>query len=437
MIGKVMGQLRKAVFFYLDQLQGGVIKKAYQNLKDLDNLDSTSPQLLEHQRSALKKLLKHAVNTTEFYSHLKGKELVEFPVVNKDIIRSQKDSFISKNYSRGVLSPVYTSGSTGTPFCCYQDKVKRKHVIAELIFYSEKSGYRLGSTLLQVLGNNAHNKRTKLKQWIKNHKVVLVDSYDDKTIEEIINKINSNSEVAFLGYASTFDSLKSYFQRNGSSMVNKKKLKGIISNGQILFDDTREAMEKAFNCRCYSRYSNEENGILGIDGIENNIFTINETHYVVEILKVNSDEPVDEGEVGRIVLTDLYNHAMTMIRYDTGDVGSIKLLKQGSVTKRSITNFGGRKMDMIYDCNGSVVYPSVIAEHFTNLPEIKQFQIIQESKTQYRLKINTESNSLDQEKFKKILKQFLGEKTHIIIERVEEIPILSSGKRKMMINLTK
>ena len=437
MIGKLICELRRSTFFCLDQLKGGVVKKAYQNLKTLDDLSSNSPQLLDYQQSALKNLLEHATGTTEFYSHLKGSELTGFPVINKEIIRNHKDNFISKNYKKDLLFTAYTSGSTGTPFCCYQDKIKRKHVIAELIFYSEKVGYRLGNTLIQVMGNNTHNQRSRLKQWIRNHKVILISKYDDKTIEEILNEINSSSEAAFLGYASTFDSLKSYFQKNGSSLVNKRKIKGIISNGQILFDETRESMEEAFDCRCYSRYSNEENGILGIDGVENNVFLLNEAHYVIEILKMNRNEPVKEGEVGRIILTDLYNHAMPMIRYDTGDIGSITYLKQGNSTKRAINNFGGRKMDMIFDCDGNVVYPHVIAEHFEHFPEIKQFQIIQESKKQYRLRVNTEEKILNHEKLKDIFRQFLGEETHIIIERVEEIPILSSGKRKMMINLIK
>ena len=409
--------------------------KAYKNLNIIEHLNSDSPEVQEHQNSALNDLLKHATSTTKFYSLQNGKRFKDFPVINKEIIRSQKDNFISKDYKSDLLFKAYTSGSTGTPFCCYQDKVKRKHVIAELIFYSEKAGYRLGRPLIEVCGNIGHNHRSKLDQWIKNHRLVLIEKYDDDTIEEIISRINSTPEAAFLGYASTYDSLKDYFKRNGDSKVHRGKLKGIISNGQMLFDDTREAMEKAFNCRCYSRYSNEENGILGIDGIENNVFILNEAHYIVEILEMNEDKVVEDGKVGRIVLTDLYNHAMPMIRYDTGDVGSITYLNQEGVVKRAINNFGGRKMDMIFDCSGSTVYPHVIAEQFKHFSEIKQFQIIQESKKQYRIKINTLEITLSEVSLHNICKKFLGEEADITIEVVEEIPILSSGKRKMMINL--
>jgi len=78
--------------------------------------------------------------------------LADFPVVNKEIIRKQQNKFISKHYSKSELITIYTSGSTGMPFCSYQDRNKKKHVIAELIFYSEKTGYTLGNPLIQIRG---------------------------------------------------------------------------------------------------------------------------------------------------------------------------------------------------------------------------------------------------------------------------------------------
>lgn len=36
-------------------------------------------------------------------------------------------------------------------------------------------------------------------------------------------------------------------------------------------------------------------------------------------LKMDSDEPAEDGELGRIVITDLYNYAFPILRYDNGD----------------------------------------------------------------------------------------------------------------------
>jgi len=436
MLNKLMSNLRRNCFFFLDYLQGGIIKKSYETIKKIDSLDSNSKELKKHQNLALEKLLKHSVDTVEFYAHIKSNELSVFPVINKDTIRSQQDNFISKLYNKKELKIMHTSGSTGIPFCCYQNKEKRKKLITELIFYSEKAGYTLGNPLIQVRGNNPYTQRSKLRCWINNQKLILINNYCDQNIKRILHNIKSNSESTLLGYSTTYDSLKEYFDKNGVPIIDKGNVKGIISNGQMLFDDTRESMEETFNCKCYSRYSNEENGILGIDGIENNTFLLNEAHYILEILKIDSDEPAKLEELGRIVLTDLYNYAMPFIRYDTGDIGSFKFIEVDGVFKRAICNFSGRKLDLIRDSNGNIIYPHVIAQYFKDFSEIKQFQIIQESKYQYTLKINTNENFTDEIKLKTIFRKHLGKDTHITIKRVEEVPILSSGKRKMMINLT-
>ena len=430
-----MCELRRAGFFYLDQLRGGTVKKAYQRLKTFDSLDSHSPQVLQHQQSALRNLLKHAADTTKFYSSFKDMDLKDFPVINKDIIKTQQNSFLSKKYKKENLTVMFTSGSTGIPFSSYQDKIKKKHVNAELIYYSEKAGYQLGKNLTYIRGATQGNYRTKFKQWLHNETLILVSKLDDITLEKITEKINSGSESTILGYASTYSSLKNYFDRNGCASVNKAKVKGIISNGEMILDDTRETIEKAFNCRCYSRYSNQENGVIGQDDTENNIFLLNEAHYIVEILKMDTDEPAEKGEVGRIVLTDLYNYAMPMIRYDTGDIGSIKYLKQGDITKKTIDDFGGRKRDMIFDCKGNHLYSSVLSIGFDQFPEVRQFQFIQESPVQYRIKINTSNEFKGKDELVKWLKDFLGQEAEIAIEHVDEIPILESGKRKMVINL--
>lgn len=39
----------------------------------------------------------------------------------------------------------------------------------------------------------------------------------------------------------------------------------------------------------------------------------------VELLAPDSSDYVKPGEIGRVVITDLYNRSMPLIRYDTGD----------------------------------------------------------------------------------------------------------------------
>lgn len=149
-----------------------------------------------------------------------------------------------------------------------------------------------------------------------------------------------------LSYASTFDVICDYFRRNGHAIAEGTNITGIVSSSEMLFDTTRESIEKAFSCRVFSRYSNQENGIIGQDDSENNVFILNEANYFVEILDFDADVPVPNGTVGRIVLTDLYNKAMPLIRYDTGDIGCLTYVNRNGTRKKAISSFAGRKMSV-------------------------------------------------------------------------------------------
>ena len=98
----------------------------------------------------------------------------------------------------------------------------------------------------------------------------------------------------------------------------------VISGAEFLNETTRNNLKKVFGCNVVSRYSNQENGILAQELIDSNYFMINNASYHIEFLKIDSDQEAEIGELSRIVITDLFNFATPMIRYDTGDLAVVE-----------------------------------------------------------------------------------------------------------------
>lgn len=432
----IMAKTRKNAFWLLDSLKGSHVKNAYKQLKLVDELDSDSRTLKIHQQSQIIELLGHAISTTEFYRNIRSTELNAFPVINKNIIRDNQEDFLSNRFSKSDLITMETSGSTGTPFTCFQDLGKKRRVNAEVIYFSEKAGYSVGNNLIFLRAITKESQKSKIRQWIQNESLVDISNLDDSRILGVLEEISKVSRFGsvMLAYASTYDALKDLFLRHGFEMAKECKIKGIISSSEMFFDETRLAISEAFNCPCFSRYSNQENGVLGQDKEENNVFLLNEAHYFVEILKLDDDELAKEDEVGRIVITDLYNKAMPMIRYDTGDIGAVKYVNSGKSLKKAITNFGGRKVDVVYDASGNRLSPHIITNNFWSFQEIKQYQFIQEDTRKYTIKINVDSSFSKGKELKAVLGRLLGPEAEIEIEVVNGIPILESGKRKYIVN---
>lgn len=160
---------------------------------------------------------------------------------------------------------------------------------------------------------------------------------------------------------------------------------------------------------------------------------LNHASYHIELLHLENDSPVKLDEFGRIVVTDLFNYAMPIIRYDTGDIAKLGLGKDGAVAFEQIE---GRKMDLIYDSNGNIISSFVIYTKFYKYYTLlKQYQFIQQGEKEYEIKLNLKGESFEFENdLINDIKSDFGSDAIVIAYYVDEIPTLSSGKRKKVMN---
>lgn len=429
--------VRRAAFYLLDGLQGGPIRKALRELKRWDTMDAEDTALWEYHGQRLAELIDHAQKTTAFYGKTQAQSIEDMPVITKNTIKAQQDDFLSSKYRKEDLVTMYTSGSTGTPLVSYQDARKKKKVNAECIYYSQKVGYDVGQPLVYLRAAVKQITKSSLKQFMQNQPLISCKDLSDTGVEQLLNTIagTSGEKKTLIAYASTFDAFSDYFIRSGNRHPKEYPgVVGIISGAEMLYDQTRQSLEEYFGCRCVSRYSNEENGVLAQDDQQNNVFLINEAHYYIEILKMDSDQPAENGEIGRVVVTDLFNYAMPMIRYDTGDIGAMTLVTAGNVKRRAISNFGGRKCDMITDAKGQRISSHMVTNLLWSFTDIRQFQFIQEKKGRYHVVINPEKEFTREQELIDTMRTLVGNEAEVTVSYVSEIPILSSGKRKYIVN---
>lgn len=75
-------------------------------------------------------------------------------------------------------------------------------------------------------------------------------------------------------------------------------MKAILPISESMPSEVRRNLERIFNCTVRSWYSNEENGIMGLQREEDESYYIDSESYYYEILKLDSDEPAEPGELG-------------------------------------------------------------------------------------------------------------------------------------------
>ncbi|MBV1887794.1 MAG: CoF synthetase, partial [Urechidicola sp.] len=273
---------------------------------------------------------------------------------------------------------------------------------------------------------------------IRNFHQVSVFDFDDSDIEKLLNKIrNSKTKVAMLGYATSFEKICKYMDRTKREPI-KGKVNSIISMSERLSVYTKNSIKKYFDETIVSRYSNSEQGMIAQEEISaEGRFKINCASYFVELVDMEIDAPAKLGNYGRIVVTDLFNFSIPLIRYDTGDVAKIEEYKnENEIVESYLTNIEGRKNDLIYNTSGEIV-PSEVSYLMTKYGEFKQFQFVQCGEKEYRLKINTDKKVLKENELIEMYKTILGADANVKIEYVDGIPVLGSGKKKEVLNTYK
>ncbi len=431
-----INNIRNLSFWLSDKLKGGKLKADLNDIIDTSKISSFD-ELLKKNQPTLKSLLKIVVENSAFYSKYRLYEkLQDFPVVNKIDIKQNFDSINILPTTSKDIKQVSSSGSTGTPFKIYQNSRKVRRNKADVIFFANAVGYNIGDLLLFMRLWLKKYEKSYLKRKLTN--IVQIDVEKDLTdekIEFLLEKLKSNKQrKGIIGYPSAYEKICNYLDKVNSSKLNLN-IKSIIATSETLYDNTKQRMEYYFNAPIVSRYSNEENGIIAQQMIGDKSFTINWASYYIEILDLEKDVPAKLGELGRIVITDLYNTATPMIRYDTGDLGKFCDFENDGVPKFELIT--GRKKDLLYNTKGGIVNPFVFYNGLTQFSELNQFQIVQKSQNDYIFKINCDNEFKKEKELISYFMSYLGNDAKIVIEYVKEIPLLNSGKRRIIVNLYK
>lgn len=401
---------------------GGVIFSQYKEIKRvLCNKDMAwvEQKLLEVKR--------HAIEQTEFYRNYR--ETDEFPVVNKTILIENHDACLAK---AGYQTPTHissTSGSTGTPFSVVQDFKKRNRTIADLKVFGELCDYPSHERMVFFRVISAKLHRTPEQEDREN--IYYIDSADlsDRHLKEMKNALLDKKPRIVFSYPSTLIELAKYINRIG---IPKEgfSMKSVLAAGEALSEENRQLLEKTFGCTVYRRYSDMELGILGQDMGNGSAYALNWGSYYFETLKLDLDESTEPGEVGRIVITDLFNYAFPMIRYDTGDLGILDDSDPNDLPK--LKEIYGRVRDCVYTTDGRLVSPAKVSVMMWGSEGVKQWQFIQEAQNEYILKLNCEK-PVSANGYIEKLKSILGEDANIKVQFVDGLPVTASNKRRAVI----
>jgi len=179
-------------------------------------------------------------------------------------------------------------------------------------------------------------------------------------------------------YCGTPDFLKILLDRAAEMGKSLSSFKRALVSGGALFPVLRQEYS-ARGVSVLQAYATAELGVIAYesaaaDGTPNPGMIVNE-NLIVEIVRPGTGDPVEDGEVGEVVVTN-FNTAYPMIRLGTGDLSAV--LPGASPCGRTNTRIKGwmGRADQRTKVKGMFVDPRQIAELAKRHPEIGRTRLV-------------------------------------------------------------
>lgn len=401
-----------------------------------------------YQEERLRALVRHAAEHTDYYRDCfaaagvtpddvhTAADLQRIPFLTKEDIRANNMRMVADNVPDDRLVHKKTSGSTGVSLELFVDEASCQWKRGVTIAYDRWSGWDIGERVGAIWGNPEcyQNWRMYLRNLLLvRHSYLDTLKMDEAAMRAFHGNLSKRPPAILFGHAHSLFLFARFMEQHGLDGIRPR---GIISTCMVLHDFERKAIERVFGCRVTNRYGCEEVSLIACECPEGRMH-LNCDTLMVEC--VRDGKPVPPGEPGALVVTDLTNYGMPIIRYKVGDVG--RLSPQSDCpcgcSYPTLEALEGRVADYVVTPDGQYISGISLTENFAmHLPGVKQMQIVQEQQDRllFRLVKGEQFSEQTVRDIDLLAQKRFGERMAYQLEYVDSIQSEGSGKYRFCIS---
>ena len=363
-------------------------------------------------------------------------DLQRLPFLTKSVIRANTDAL--KHADAQGLSRFNTGGSSGEPLIFFIGTKRVSHDVAAKWRATRWWDVDIGDPEIVVWGSPIElGKQDRIKHWRdKLLRTQLLPAFEmsEPKLDQFIATIRAVKPSMLFGYPSALTHIAKHAQKR-DVVMNDLGIKVAFVTSERLYDDQRATISQVFGCKVANGYGGRDAGFIAHECPAGGMH-LTADDIVVEI--VNEDGQVQSaGVAGEIVVTHLSTNDFPFIRYRTGDIGVL-----GSTPCSCgrglplLQDIQGRSTDFVVAADGTVMHGLSLIYILRDLPGVKSFKVIQESRAFTRVLLVTDE-AFGPDAVALIVrgfKQRLGVDVSVAVDLVETIPAEKSGKFRYIIS---
>jgi len=406
-------------------------------------------EIEKYQLTLLKSIMEHAYKNVKAYEdkynsagfHPKDLKSLEdlklVPILLKEELHEKHSDFVAenKNYKYTCDS---TSGSSGPATYVYTDRSAAAFEHAAAIRSWQWWNVKYGVKVARFWGTQLDKKRVYsdiLRDTALNRITLSTNNLNETMLKKHYTRLTKFKPKVIYGFTSAIHEFTKFCKANKLSL-NNSEVDLVVTTGEILNDFQKKDIENLFGNVIMDEYGCAEVGPIAFTCPSGGKHLMAE-YLIVETVTDNSG--YCDGSKGEVLITNLINKVMPLIRYKLNDVIALsdKTCPCGRKTPL-IRKIYGKTPDVIRTPEGNTVHGlslDYLPKYFEG--KIKRFVILQEQIDALKIKILPDKGFTEKTKaeFTEKLRSLVGNTVKIIFEVYEEeLPREPSGKQRFFVS---
>jgi len=351
------------------------------------------------QQQRLVELLRHAAVQCPLYSERfrlagldpgRGSQQTAWerlPLLTKHDIQTRAAGLEAGNFPPRLRMRNQTGGSTGSPLQFFVDRRRFATRMASTHRHNAWAGYRPGDWIAVLWGARLDaDAEVGWKAWWRERLLERTIALNTSSVaprdwDLFRDQVRRRRPRFLLAYARSAVAFAEHLRAQGSDDL---RFESVITSAEVLLPEQRRTIESVFGGRVFNRYGAREVSVIASECDRHEGLHVNAEALLVEVVPA----PGLPAPWGKVVITDLLNRSMPLIRYEIGDVA--RWQAGNCACGRGLPRLAevqGRTTDFLQLPDGRWVSGPALTLVIADMAEVRQVQFVQHGQKEIVLRV--------------------------------------------------